>query len=341
MIKAAIVILNWNGKQFLQKFLPSVIEYSSLPDVQILIADNGSSDDSIPFLRKNHPSVRIIEMDKNHGFAGGYNLALQEVESDYYILLNSDVEVTEGWIQPIIKPMDDDPSIAACMPKIKDYHRKDHFEYAGAAGGYIDRLGYTFCRGRIFNVVEKDRDQYNSRTEIFWATGACLAIRAQLFHETGGFDTDFFAHMEEIDLCWRLKNRGYRILFSPDSEVFHVGGGSLPVNHPHKTYLNFRNNLFLLYKNLSPHHFRRKIGTRQILDGVAALKFLFGLEFRNFASVIRAHISYFFNIHLLKTKRKNNLEHNKAYDHPEIYPHSIVFDFFFRKKKKFSDIFWF
>lgn len=340
MIKTSVVILNWNGKHFLEKFLPSVVMHSSIPDVQIVVADNGSTDDSIHFIENRYPEIKLLTFNRNFGFAEGYNKALQQIESEYYILLNSDVEVTDSWIQPIIELLDSDRKIAACMPKIKDSNNKNYFEYAGAAGGYLDKYGYTFCRGRIFNVLEEDRGQYNDLKEVFWATGASLFIRAKEFHHSGGFDGKFFAHMEEIDLCWRLKNRGHRVLSSGQSEVYHVGGGALPMNHPKKTYLNFRNNLYLLYKNLPAHHFWRIMTIRFILDGIAAIKFIISLEFSNFFSVIKAHLSFYRSIPLLKPDRSKNLKEAVNFYHPEIYPRSVVFDFFFRNKKRFSDLSW-
>lgn len=340
MIRTSVVILNWNGRHFLEKFLPSVVKHSSLPGVEIVVADNGSTDDSIAFLEKQFPEIRLVKFNQNFGFAEGYNKALSQIESEYYVLLNSDVEVTGSWIQPVIQLMNSDKKIAACMPKIKDFNNRDRFEYAGAAGGFIDRYGFTFCRGRIFNVVEEDHGQYKDPQEVFWASGAALFIRSGLFHMAGGLDGKFFAHMEEIDLCWRLKNRGFRIFSTGHSQVFHVGGGALPMNHPRKTYLNFRNNLYLLYKNLPSRHLKRSILNRLLLDMIAAAKFLFSLEFSNFLSVFRAHFSFFRTVHRLKRDRKENLDKAVIFHHPEIYPRSIVFDFFIRNKKKFSTLSW-
>jgi len=340
MIRISVIILNWNGKHFLEKFLPSVVKHSSLPDVEIVVADNGSTDDSVEFLENQYPKITLLKFDRNFGFAEGYNRALQQIESEYYVLLNSDVEVTGTWIQPIIQLMDSDKKIAACMPKIRDFNNRKSFEYAGASGGFIDRYGYTFCRGRIFNIIEEDNKQYDDTREVFWASGASLFIRADAFHQAGGLDGKFFAHMEEIDLCWRLKNRGFRISSSGQSLVYHVGGGALPMNHPRKTYLNFRNNLYLLYKNLPAQHFKRTMLSRLLLDIIAAVKFLFSLEFSNFLSVFRAHISFFSSLPRLKTDRQENLKKAVTFQHPEIYPHSIVIDFFIRSKKRFSDLSW-
>lgn len=250
MKKTAVVILNWNGRKFLKKFLPDVIKFSK-KDAEVIVADNASTDDSVAVLKADFPEIRIIENKSNGGFAKGYNQALKLIDAEYYILLNSDIEVTENWINPVIELMESDKNIAACQPKIRSYHEKEKFEYAGAAGGFIDKFGYPFCRGRIFQSLEEDKGQYDDTVEIFWATGAALFIRAELYHKLGGMDDDFFAHMEEIDLCWRLKNEGYKIMYCPKSTVYHVGGGTLPTSSSWKTYLNFRNNFFLIYKNHS------------------------------------------------------------------------------------------
>lgn len=338
MVKLAVVILNWNGRGYLGKFLPNVVEYSSIPDVEVYVADNASTDDSVEFIKQNYPSVKLIVLDKNYGFADGYNKSLAQIDAEYFVLLNSDVEVTPNWLPPVIELMDQDKTIAATMPKIKSYYKKDTFEYAGAAGGFIDKYGYTFCRGRIFNSFEKDNGQYDDTKEVFWATGACLFIRAELYKSSGGLDGDFFAHMEEIDLCWRIKNMGHKIMYSPNSTVYHIGGGTLPQTNPHKTYLNFRNNLFLLYKNLAPSKLLPILFFRLILDGIAGIKFLVGMEFGNFFAVLKAHFSFFTMFSRFIKKRKHNLQMNKKYTHEEVYPRSIVFDFFFKKTNRFSDL---
>lgn len=338
MDKLAVVILNWNGRELLDKYLPSVIKYSNIPEVSVYVIDNGSKDDSIDILNNKFPEVNIIKLEQNFGFAGGYNKGLEQISAKYFVLLNSDVEVTDGWITPIISLLDSNDDIAACQPKLKSFLNKDEFEYAGAAGGYIDKYGFAFCRGRLFNVFEKDNGQYNSSSNIFWATGACLFIRSELYHKVGGLDFDFFAHMEEIDLCWRLNSRGYKIVYEPKSEVFHLGGATLSKTNPHKTFLNFRNNLFLLYKNLPAEKVFNVIFIRMVLDGVAAIKFLFSLEFRNFWAVFRAHINFYISINKFKQKRIQNLKEMKIKEHSTIYNGSIVMDFFFRKKKYFSDL---
>lgn len=332
MKRVALVILNWNGKRFLERFLPEVVRYSSeLAD--IIIADNASTDDSVSFLEKTYPDIRIIKINKNRGFAGGYDYALSQVDNEYYMLLNSDIEVTQDWLNPLIELMDSDQQIAACQPKIRAYNNKKHFEYAGAAGGFIDSFGYPFCRGRIFYELEEDKGQYDDIKEIFWATGAAMFIRKELFHKLGGFDDDFFAHMEEIDLCWRLKNVGYKILYCPESTVFHIGGGTLPKNSSKKTYLNYRNNLVLLYKNLPKSRLIPVAIIRVILDFAAMLKFLFGNGFKDAFAVVKAHTYFIFRFNRIRNKRKKQIPVSFF---SEIYKGSIVVDFFIKKIKRYS-----
>jgi len=337
MVKTAVVILNWNGKNFLEQFLPALTRFTNFPDTEIIIADNFSTDDSIDFLHQNYPSLKIIKLDKNYGFTGGYNRALKKVDAKYYVLINSDIEVTKNWLIPLVEVMDGNDKIAAIQPKIKAYYQKNHFEYAGASGGFIDKLGYPFCRGRILDTLEKDTGQYNDEREIFWATGACMMIRAELFHHFGGFDDDFFAHMEEIDLCWRLKNSGYKILVQPQSEVFHVGGGTLPIS-PFKLYLNYRNNLFLLYKNLPKGKLFPTIFKRMVLDGLSAFIYLLKLSFRNFTAVFKAHLHFYQSLKKLRLKRKELLLHRSNSNHKEMLKGSIIIKYFFRRKKFFSQI---
>ncbi len=336
-IKTAVVILNWNGEKFLSKFLPTIIEYSQNQDAEIFVADNGSSDSSVAMLKNRFPEVRLILLDKNYGFAGGYNLALSEIDAEYYVLLNSDVQVTPNWISPIIKFMDGDKNIAGVAPKIKSFDNKNMFEYAGAAGGFIDKFGYPFCRGRIINEIEEDKNQYNEISEIFWASGACMFVRAEYFNQVEGLDTDFFAHMEEIDLCWRLKNKGYKIMYFPGTEIFHVGGGTLSSENPFKTYLNFRNNLLLLYKNLHSDKVFFIIFARLMLDGISGMIYLLSFKFGNFFAVIKAHFKFYALLPKSYYKRKLLVSDNKK-THNQIYNKSIVFDFFVRKKKKFSEL---
>jgi GT2 family glycosyltransferase len=334
MDKVAVVILNWNGKAFLEKFLPSVLAHSA--SATIVVADNNSTDDSVSFLKNNYPTIRIIEIAENGGYTKGYNTALKEIEAEYYILLNSDIEVTPNWIEPIIQLMEKDTSIAACQPKILDFNNRDYFEYAGAAGGYLDYLGYPFCRGRLFASLEKDKGQYDDNREIFWATGACLFIRAKDFHEVGGLDNDFFAHLEEIDICWRLKSRGHKIFYCGESKIYHVGGGTLNKINPKKTYLNFRNSLFMLYKNLKPGQLFLLILIRLVLDGVAGLKFLFEGSGKHTWAVVQAHFSFYGSLSSLRKKRKVNTLRNL--DFKEVYKSSIVLDYFIRKKSTFDKL---
>ncbi len=302
-IKTAIVILNWNGRSWLENFLPSVIMYSK--DAEIFVIDNGSTDDSVSFLNENFRSVIIIKNNKNLGFAGGYNTGLNKIHAEYYILLNSDIEVTKDWIEPIIELMEIDNNIAACQPKLLNYNKKTKFEYAGASGGFIDNLGYPFCRGRIFNNLEEDKGQYNDAIEIFWATGACLFIRADLFWNVGGFDEDFFCHQEEIDLCWRLKNKGYKMMVQPNSKVYHVGGGTLNEDSPYKTYLNFRNNLYMIFKNIPLSYLFFVISMRLILDAVAAFSFLIqGKGLQHFWAIGKAHFVFYVTVPRLISKRQ-------------------------------------
>lgn len=304
MPSIAIVILNWNGKELLSRFIPSVIQFSG--DAQIIVADNGSADDSVAFLEESYPQVRIIENKKNLGFAGGYNHALKAVEADIYCLLNSDVEVTKGWLQPVEELFQADPKVGIIQPKIKDLLHPSRFEYAGAAGGYLDLFGYPFCRGRIFQSLEVDQGQYNDTREIFWATGACMFIRKEVFRELGGFDSDYFAHQEEVDLCWRAQNHGYRVYYVGASEVFHLGGSTLSNMNPKKTYLNFRNSLFSITKNLPRKKAFPIILSRLLLDGVAAVRFIFLWKGRHSWAIVRAHLSYYRNIFRTLGKREKH-----------------------------------
>ncbi|HNT50862.1 MAG TPA: glycosyltransferase family 2 protein [Cyclobacteriaceae bacterium] len=302
MIETAVVILNYNGKHFLQKFLPGVITHSG--SAKIIVADNASTDDSVHFLKENFSNqVQILQLDSNTGYCGGYNNALKQIQAEYYVLLNSDVEVTPGWIDPVIKLFKQDASIAAAQPKILSYHTRNEFEYAGAAGGFIDSFGYPFCRGRIFNTFEKDTGQYNDTRPVFWATGACLFIRSKIFHQHGGFDKDFFAHMEEIDLCWRIQRSGLKVFYAGNSHVYHVGGGTLSKANPRKTYFNFRNGLSLLIKNLPERQLYWKIPIRLILDWLAATNFLLAGLPADAWAVIKAHGSFIKNLRLDYRKR--------------------------------------
>ncbi len=333
MKKVAVVILNYNGRKFLKEFLPFVVSRSTqLAD--IIVADNCSTDNSVDLLNTEFPLIKLIINKTNKGYAGGYNEALKHVEAEYYVLLNSDIEVTEGWIETIIRLMDSDKNIAACQPKIKAYHQKELFEYAGGAGGFIDHLGYPFCRGRIFQSIEKDVGQYDDAREVFWASGACMFVRADVFHLLGGFDEDFFAHMEEIDFCWRAKNKGYKIMVEPRSVVYHIGGGTLPQSSSRKTYLNFRNNFSLLFKNIPQDKLIKTFVIRLFLDGVAGLKFLFEGHYKDFLSVFKAHFYFYSNLKSLKTKRRL-LEQKQV---GQVYHANIVFEHYILKKKTFTDL---
>lgn len=334
----AIVILNYNGKRYLEQFLPFVLatKYSNF---QVIIGDNASSDDSIAFLIENYPDIRIIQNDQNYGFAEGYNKILSQVQSDYYVLLNSDVEVTADWVSPIIAQMEADKSIAACQPKILSYKNKTLFEHAGAAGGFMDKFGFCFCRGRVFFSVEEDQQQYQEATEIFWASGAALFIGADLYQEFGGLDADFFAHMEEIDLCWRLKNSGYKISYCPYSTVYHVGGGTLEYDNPRKIYLNFRNNLVMMQKNI-PGAWNAFfiIFIRFWFDLAAYCRFLTEGKWGHAWAVNKAHTHFLLGIPKVINKRlkvQRGLHSRKT---SAMYQKSIVLDYFFRKTTRFSDL---
>jgi GT2 family glycosyltransferase len=329
----AIVILNWNGKNYLDMFLPKVVETSS-GIATVYVADNGSVDGSMDFLRQYFPQVKTIDLGKNLGFAAGYNRALRQIKADYYILLNSDIEVTSKWIEPVIRLMESDPQVVACQPKILSYHRHNMFEYAGAAGGFIDRFGYPFCRGRLFQSIEEDKGQYDDVAEIFWATGACLFIKAKQFHEVGGLDDDFFAHMEEIDICWRLKHKGYKVMYCGQSTVYHIGGGSLDKSSPRKTYLNIRNNSVLLYKNLPKDQLYKVFFFRFFLDMMASFKFLFDGGFKHFIAVARAHVGFYFSYKKNRVKR-SKIQHRQV---SQIYGGNIAIDHFFKGRKVFPQL---
>lgn len=336
MAKTAVIILNWNGRQLLEQFLPSVIKYSS-KEATVVVADNGSEDDSVDFVKRNYPEVVVLEFSENYGFTGGYNKAIKELEVDYALLLNSDVEVTEGWLTPLIKCLDENGNVAACGPKILDYKQKDTFEYAGAAGGFIDKYGFPFCRGRVFTTLEKDAGQYNDPKECLWVSGAALMVRKQLFVETGGLDERFFAHMEEIDFCWRMLNMGYKIVNIPTSVIYHVGGASLSAYNPRKTYLNFRNSLYCLYKNTPPKHWTKSYSVRILLDGIAAIKFLITDGLKHTMAVVKAHRHFMKNMKLFKEVRQH-LNNTGAYKKAPIHRRSLVLDYYLRGKKNYSDL---
>lgn len=330
-MKVAVVILNWNGKELLKQFLPSVLKHSD--EAQIYVADNDSTDDSIDFLRKEFPQVKIIQNEINGGFAKGYNDALQHLQEDIFVLLNSDVEVTPHWLPPLLAEFEKDETVAAVQPKILDYRKKDHFEYAGAAGGFIDALGYPYCRGRIFETLEKDMGQYDDTVDVFWATGACMVIRRVDFFEAGGFDEDFFAHQEEIDLCWRLFNRRKRVRAVGSSSVFHLGGATLSSMHPQKTFLNFRNSLFTLLKNAPKEGLFIKIIFRMILDGVAGMRLLLHLKPSHTAAVLKAHFSFYRHFRKMWEKREKFQNKEKYYNQT-----AVVWSYYLKKNKKFQKL---
>lgn len=337
-MKVSVVILNWNGCDMLRTFLPSVLRSSAGEGAEVCVADNGSTDASVTMLQKEFPSVRIILLDQNHGFADGYNLALKQVKAEYVVLLNSDVEVTEHWLEPLIDYMDTHPEAAACQPKIRSQRQKEYFEYAGAAGGFIDHYGYPFCRGRVMGEVELDKGQYDTVIPVFWATGAALFIRRVDYQETGGLDGRFFAHMEEIDLCWRLRSRGREIVCVPQSTVYHVGGATLKKENPHKTFLNFRNNLVMLYKNLPNEELKKVMRIRACLDYVAAFTFLLKGQVDNACAVVRARKEYKQFRSSFSFSREENLRETSLNPIPERIKSSILWQFYMRGCKQFSQL---
>lgn len=332
----AIVILNWNGRKYLEQFLPSVIA-TTYAHARVVVADNGSTDDSLSFLRQHYPSVDIVALEKNYGFAGGYNEALKRVEADYYVLLNSDVEVTPGWLEPMVALLESQPDFAVCQPKILAYHHRDLFEYAGAAGGWLDAFGYPFARGRVFEDCETDHGQYQDVQEVFWASGAALVIRSAVYHEVGGFDAYFFAHQEEIDLCWRIQLRGYKILCQPQSIVYHVGGGTLPKGNSRKTFLNFRNNHIMLSKNMPLSEKWWKVPFRLLLDQVSAAKQLLAGEGGYWVAIQRAHGAYF--QWLLSGPKERRSEKKVPLKRLSgVYKGLVIWDYFVKKRKTFVQI---
>jgi GT2 family glycosyltransferase len=330
-MKIAVVILNWNGVKLLEQFLTSVIQYSK--EASIYVADNASTDDSIGFVKQHFPSVKIIENKGNYGYAKGYNEALISVEEEIYALVNSDIEVTENWLQPIVSLFENEQQTAIIQPKILDFKNKEYFEYAGAGGGFIDKYGYPFCRGRIFDTIEKDSGQFNDTTEIFWASGACFFIRKAVFRDLNGFDADFFAHQEEIDLCWRAFNNGYIVKYCGQSTVYHVGGATLDNENPKKTYLNFRNSLSMLLKNLPKNKLFPIIIVRMVLDGIAGIRFLFQLKFLHFTAILKAHF-YFYTSLSINYKKRAIFQSKKYYNIK-----SIVYKYYVNNGKVFEKLF--
>ena len=336
MTKVAIVILNWNGADMMRRFLPGVIANS--PEARVFVADNASSDDSLEMLSANFPTVSQIVLDRNYGFADGYNQALRQVEAEYYVLLNSDVETPHQWLAPLLQYMEAHPDVAACQPILRCQWNKEYFEYAGAAGGYLDSLGYPYCRGRLMATVEKDYGQYNTIAPLMWATGACRMIRSQDYWQAGGLDGRFFAHQEEIDLCWRLRSRGRGIVCIPDSIVYHLGGGTLPQGNPRKTFLNFRNNLLLLYKNLPQERLEPVMRIRFWLDALASLKFLLTFQWGSFLAVWRARREY----HRIRADFQQDRDRNLALGIlspvPEQSTFSLLYQYYVKGRKKYSQL---
>lgn len=337
MEKSATIILNWNGEKMLRRFLPGVLAHTR---GKVIVADNASTDGSLNYLHQHHPNLPTILFNHNYGFADGYNRAFAQTEAQYYVLLNSDVEINNDWLAPLLQFMDQHPDVAACQPKILSQRRHDTFEYAGASGGFIDTLGYPFCRGRILSTIERDEGQYNAPIPIFWATGAAMMVRSAAWHAVGGLDPRFFAHMEEIDFCWRLRSRGYKIVCVPTSAVYHVGGGTLPQDNPHKTYLNFRNNLIMLYKNLPPKSLHRVMFARYLLDHLAAFQFLLKGQTKSCQAVFRARTDFKKMRHNLLPSRLENIK--KATQNPirEQWSKSILWAYYAKGQHKFSDLKW-
>lgn len=336
MDKIAVVILNWNGHDMLRSFLPDVVRCSEAEGAVVYVADNGSTDASVEMLRREFPAIRLILLKENNGFADGYNLALRQVEATYVVLLNSDVEVTDHWLSPLVEYMDAHPEVAACQPKIRSWRHKTMFEYAGAAGGFLDRYGYPFCRGRVMSVVEEDKGQYDTVLSVLWATGAALFIRLDDYREAGGLDGRFFAHMEEIDLCWRLRARGRQLVCVPQSVVYHVGGATLKKENPRKTFLNFRNNLLMLYKNLPQEELRHVMRVRAVLDYVAAVSFVLKGQFPNALAVFRARRAYAALRPSFRASREENQRKAKIAVIPERVGYSILVQFYLRGKRWFG-----
>lgn len=337
-MKISVVILNWNGASMLRKYLPSVIRCSEGSDAEIVVADNASTDDSLSVLQ-DFKTVRTIVLDRNYGFAEGYNLALKQIDSEYFLLLNSDVEIRQtGWLRPLLDYMDSHPDCAACQPKLMALREPGMFEYAGAAGGFLDRYGYPFCRGRILSTVEKDEGQYDTTADLLWATGAALMVRRLDYWNAGGLDGRFFAHMEEIDLCWRLRSMGRRIVCVPESKAYHLGGATLNQGNPRKTYLNYRNNLLMLYKNLPEKDLRHVMSVRTFLDWLSALPFLLKLDFANFNAVLRARRDFKKMRRDFAADRKTNMQKRVAENIHEHVGFSILWHYFFKGEKKFSDL---
>lgn len=335
MLKTAVVILNWNGIKFLKQYIQFLVDFSSI-HTEIYVIDNASTDESLSYLQKNFPQIKLIINKENYGFAKGYNEGLKHIDAEYYCLLNSDVEVSPHWDENIIAFMDQNPEVAVCQPKLLSFFHKDEFEYAGASGGFIDVYGYPFCRGRLFSTMEKDNNQYDDIIEVFWATGACMFVRKKVFWDLGGLDDDFFTHMEEIDFCWRVKNAGYKVMCFPASVVYHYGGGTLAMGSPKKTFYNFRNNLIMLYKNLPKNRLLLVFSLRLFYDMVAALRFLLDSGIKDFMAVFSAHFAFIKTIKQSHYKRKQIQPSSAIIS--KMYKKNITVQYFLYKKKKFSDL---
>ena len=333
----SVIILNWNGAEMLRKFLPSVVQYS--PEATVIVADNGSTDNSLEVLQKEFPEVEVMAFDSNYGFAEGYNKAIAKTETPYTVLLNSDVEVTPGWLTPLLDFMEGHPEAAACQPKLLNYNHKEMFEYAGACGGFIDSLGYPYCRGRVMSIVEKDEGQYDGApVSVFWATGAALLVRTRIYNKVGGLDSRFFAHQEEIDFCWRLKSRGWGVWCVTDSVVYHLGGATLDKSNPRKTFLNFRNNLLMLYKNLPTERRTGVLAIRYFLDYLAALQMLLSGQRKDALAVVRARFEYSHIKHEFDNKRQQNLEATTVEKIPEQRPRSLLWSYYIRRRRRYSEL---
>ena len=334
-VPVTVVILNWNGKTWLEKFLPSVMA-THYSDMEILLVDNASTDDSVAFIQKTYPEIRLLVLDKNYGFAEGNNKALPHIHTPYFVLLNSDVEVDSDWLAPMVRRIESDPKIASIQPKVRSFHQKTHFEYAGAAGGLIDKFAYPFCRGRIFDTAEKDEGQYEQATEIFWATGACCLIRKKVVDQLGLFRPEFFAHMEEIDFCWRAKNAGYKIYYEPKSVVYHVGGGALAQGSPRKTFLNARNSLVCMFINLPSGSRLYKVFVRMLLDGVWSFKALLSWDWPTIGAILKAHLHFYASLRYWARKRKQTYtQFSPKQLQTGYFGQSIVWKYFIQQKKTY------
>lgn len=336
-MKTAVIILNYNGQKFLEQFLQIVIDHS--PEAEVIIADNASQDNSVEYLHTHFPNIKCLVFKENYGYAEGYNKAIRAINAEYVVLLNSDVEVTPHWLTPLIDYLDQHPNCAGAQPKILSYAQRTHFEHAGACGGFLDLYGYPFCRGRVFSHIEQDRGQYETTTEIFWASGCSLFIRREVFLKEGGLDKDFFAHQEEIDLCWRLKSRGYSLVCIPESTIYHVGAGTLSYESPFKTYLNFRNNLTMIFKNTEPHALHAVLRARFFLDYIAMLQFALSGNLKNALAAYKGRRDYKRQKEHFSPKRAENMARSKHQELPQMLDHALLLDVYLKRKQTFSQLF--